>query len=292
MLAVSKISAAHWSADDRRQLAGEAALGVTARLGIYGQRAVILEDWNNTIVRLAPVPIVVKVGTSHFRDACLESLERELVVAAYLAARGAPVVRPAQQVPPGPHYWRGLTLSLWELVEPIPDVEPAPAEIAAALKVTHEALSEFDESLPCFASELDDARMLLQQHRSPSLADVDRGFLLSVVDELQAALVTSPDGCRPLHGSPHGANWLISADGPLLLDFETACVGPVEWDLAALRDEALGFFPHADHELIRTMRRMRSVCVVAKCSVAPERAPQLREAASVHLKLLRGQRLD
>jgi hypothetical protein len=40
------------------------------------------------------------------------------------------------------------------------------------------------------------------------------------------------------------------------------------------------------------MRRMRSVCVAAKCWVAPERAPEVREAAHVHLKLLRGEEPD
>ena len=289
---MTRVTAARWRAAERRRLAGEAALGVAARLGVDGQRAVILEDRNNTIVRLAPVPIVAKVGTSHFRDARLESLERELVVASYLAPRGAPVIRPARQVPPGPHRWRRLTLTLWEHVEPIPRAELAPAETAAAIELVHEALSGFDGSLPFFALELDDARRLLQPHRSPSLADVDRRFLLSVVDELDATLATLVDGGRPLHGSPHEGNWLMTADGPLLLDFETACVGPVEWDLAALGDEELGFFPDADRELIGTMRRMRSVCVAAKCWVAPERAPQLREAAEVHLKLLRGQPPD
>ena len=77
----------------------------------------------------------------------------------------------------------------------------------------------------------------------------------------------------------------------MLLDFETACHGPVEWDLAALADEALASFPQADRDLIGTMRRMRSACVAAKCWVAPERAPQLHEAAQVHLKLLRGHQL-
>jgi len=54
----------------------------------------------------------------------------------------------------------------------------------------------------------------------------------------------------------------------------------------------LGFFPDADRALISTLRRMRSVCVATKCWVAPERAPEVREAANVHLMLLRGQRLD
>jgi hypothetical protein len=57
---------------------------------------VILRDWNNTIVQLAPARIIAKVGTSHFRDARLESLERELVVATYLSTRGAPVSAPSE----------------------------------------------------------------------------------------------------------------------------------------------------------------------------------------------------
>ena len=110
--------------------------------------------------------------------------------------------------------------------------------------------------------------------------------------ELTVALASLDAERRPLHGSPHPANWLQTAVGPLLLDFETACHGPVEWDLAALPDEANAFLPDADRDLITTMRRMRSACVAAKCWVAPQRAPELRDAAHVHLKLLRGQKLD
>jgi hypothetical protein len=273
----------------RSELACGAALSVAARLGVRAQDAVVLTDWNNTVVRLPCAGIVAKVGTSHFRDARLESLERELAVCTHLAARGAPVIPPAREVPPGPHRWRGLTLTLWEYVEPLAGAAPAPAEMAAAIKLVHEAMSDFGGSLPCFEVELDDARTLLQPDRSPSLPAVDRRFLLSVVDELEATLAPND---QALHGSPHAANWLLSADGPLLLDFETACRGPLEWDLAALGDDALAFFPDADRELISRRGRMRSVCVAAKCWVAPERAPELREAAHVHLKLLRGQRLD
>jgi hypothetical protein len=289
---MSEVTTRWLRAEERQRLACEAALSVAAALGLKAHRPVILEDWNNTIVRLAPSSIVAKVGTSHFRDARVESLEREVAVGAHLAARGAPVTRPAAGVPPGPHHWQGLTLTLWEYVEPIPGAELVPAEMAAAMQAVHEALSDFDGSLPYFALELDDTRTLLQPHRSPSLEAADRQFLLSGVSELEAALAPLTTARRPLHGSPHGANWLLSTRGPMLLDFETACLGPVEWDLAALGDKALGFFPDADDELISILRRMRSVCVAAKCSVAPERAPQLREAAHVHLRLLRGQRLE
>jgi Ser/Thr protein kinase RdoA (MazF antagonist) len=267
-------------------------LRVAAGLGLRSQRAVLLEDWNNTIIRLEPARIVAKVGTSHFREAQLESLARELAVAVHLAARGAPVVQPTREVPPGPHHWRGLTLTLWQYVEPVPGASLVPAQTAAALAVVHDALADFRPALPRFTLELDDARRLLQPQRSPALEPADRRYLLDTLSEVEAALASLRGAWRPLHGSPHAANWLLSEDGPLLLDFETACRGPVEWDLAALADDALARFPAVDHELISVMRRMRSVCVAAKCWVAPERAPELREAADVHLRLLRGQPLD
>lgn len=279
-------------ASERRQRACDAALGVAAGLGIRAERAEVLADRNNTVVRLTPAPIVAKVGTSHFRDAQLESLEREVTLAAYLAGRGAPVVGPGRDLPAGPHDWHGWTVTLWQHVEPVPGLALAPAEIAAAIETVHEALSDFDGVLPSFMVELDDARRLLAPHRSPALEPADRGFLLGIVSEVQMALAGLTAPFQPLHGSPHDANWLPTAAGPLLLDFETACVGPIEWDLAALDDETLAFFPDADRESIDTMRRMRSGCVAAKCWVAPERAPELREAAHVHLKLLRGQPLD
>jgi Ser/Thr protein kinase RdoA (MazF antagonist) len=185
-----------------------------------------------------------------------------------------------------------LKLTLWRYVEPVPCATPSAAETAAALKVVHEALAEFEGPLPTFITELIDARRLLQPDRSPALKPADRRFLAGVATDLQASLATLKGEWRPLHGSPHHANWLPSTDGPLLLDFETACRGPLEWDLAALTDEALAFFPGADREAILTMRRMRSVCVAAKCWVAPGRAPEVREAAHVHLKLLRGEEPD
>jgi hypothetical protein len=271
-----------------QERACDAALGVAERLGLGAQRAVVLTDWNNTIVRLEPSGLVAKVGTSHFRDARLESLERELAMAAHLARRGAPVVAPARDVAPGPHESRQSTLTLWEYVEPTSAGSPPASETAAALTAVHLALADYGGSLPPFTLELDDARRLLEPQRSPALPPADRAFLTSVVAELRSTLPAPDPSWRPLHGSPHEANWLMSRRGPLLLDFETACRGPVEWDLAALSDDVVDRFPDADRELISLLRRMRSACVAAKCWVAPERAPELREAAEVHLRLLRG----
>src|SRR5438093_10847887 len=104
---------------DRRRLATEAALGVAQELGIDARQPRILKDSNNTIVHLAPAPVVAKVGTSHFRDAKLESLERELAVATHLAECGSSIVGPAPDVHPGPHVRQDMTLTLWRYVEPL-----------------------------------------------------------------------------------------------------------------------------------------------------------------------------
>jgi hypothetical protein len=82
-----------------------------------------------------------------------------------------------------------LTLTLWQYVTPTAGVIAA-AETAAAVKVVHEALADFDGALPPFTVELDDARVLLQSGRSSALEPADRGFLSGVVSEIEAAVAT------------------------------------------------------------------------------------------------------
>ena len=276
---------------ERRRLAVEAAVAVAKELGLGVLRPRVLKDSNNTIVHLGPAPLVAKVGTSHFRDARLESLQRELAVAEHLAERGAPVIAPARDVASGPHRWQALTVSLWQYAEPAAVGEVDQGEVAAALQAVHAALVDFPGSLPPFGLALEDARRLLLPERSPALAAADRSLLCTVLDEVQVALPVLMD-VRPLHGSPHSGNWLQTADRLLLLDFETACRGPLEWDVAALGDEAAALFPNIDAELVALLRRMRSACVAAKCWTEPNRAPEVFEAAHIHLKLLRGEPLD
>ena len=278
------------SAEERRR-ALQAAIAVARSLGLRATRPGIIADSNNTIVHLAPTPIVAKVGTSHFRDAELESLERELTVAMHLANQDAPTVRPARNVPPGPHKVGSAALTLWEHVGSLPGADLESSQTASALRAVHQALSDFSGSLPWFMVELKDAGRLLQPDRS-ALPATDRSFLVDVLDDVETSLAARKMESQSLHGSPHGGNWLVTASGPILLDFETACTGPAEWDLAALDDAAVALFPDVDHELIGVLRRMRSLCVAAKCWVEPNRAPEVGEAARVHLKLLRGQPLD
>jgi hypothetical protein len=46
----------------------------------------------------------------------LDRLRRELLVGQHLAARGAPSVGPAAEVPYGPHFSDGFAMTFWEFV--------------------------------------------------------------------------------------------------------------------------------------------------------------------------------
>ena len=62
VMAVSDVALGRSGPRERRRRACEAALAVAGGLGVDGQRAEVLADRNNTIVRLWPSPIVAKVG--------------------------------------------------------------------------------------------------------------------------------------------------------------------------------------------------------------------------------------
>lgn len=280
------------SATKRREAAVRAAHTLAQSLGIPVAAPRVLKDSNNTVVHLAPARLVAKVGTSHFRDAELEALDRELAVSLYLAAKQAPIVRPSSEVPPGPHRIGDLTITLWQFYDAVSTPPTASSSLGHVLLIVHEALRDYPGALPSFAVEMADAaRFLGDRSRLGRLSDRDYEFLRDVHAELAPAVSNLILDGQPLHGSPHSGNWLSTPSGLLLLDFETACRGPLEWDLSAMRDDDIGAFPSADRDDLRLLRRVRSLCVAVKCWIEPDRAPELGEAADVHLRLLRGERL-
>ena len=279
------------SATERREAAVRAAETLGRSLGIRVAAPRVLKDSNNTIVHLAPSPLVAKVGTSHFRDARLNALAHELAVGRYLSAKRAPIVRPSSEVPAGPHRIGGLTITLWQFYEAVL-TPPAPGSLGSVLMKVHEALRDYPGALPSFAVEMASAaRFLTDRSKLARASDRDYEFLRDVHAELEPAVSTLAHDGQPLHGSPHSGNWLSTSSGPLLLDFETACRGPLEWDLSSLGEEDMGAFAAVDHDALRLLRRVRSLCVAVWCWIEPDRAPEVAEAAVVHLRLLRGEAL-
>ena len=59
-----------------------------------------------------------------------------------------------------------------------------------------------------------------------------------------------------LHGEPHPGNVLNTMNGPLFVDFETACRGPVEFDLAHVPDAVSDLYSSVDQQLLDMCREL------------------------------------
>lgn len=91
----------------------------------------------------------------------------------------------------------------------------------------------------------------------------------------------------PLRGDVHLGNLLIGPRGALWTDFDDACRGPREYDIAGLPASAWPPFRNADPALIRRFADLKSVCVAVWCAADPSRSAEVREAADYHLHRVR-----
>ncbi len=276
-----------WREADRLALAERVATEVATRCGLVLERPRLLHHSNNVVLHLTPEPIVAKVGLSTQRRGTAASLTRELEVGRFLADRHAPSARPASALPAGPHQARDVVVTFWDYCTHDPAREVDACAAGRSLEELHATLTSYDGPLPPFTAQIDDAARVLATEPLPALTRSDRAFLADSHASLSAALSAHQLAARPLHGEPHSGNVLATTEGPCWIDFEAACLGPVEWDVGCLGSEALRHFPHLDHDLLELMGRLRSLCVAVWCWRNPERAPELREAAEHHLHRLR-----
>jgi Ser/Thr protein kinase RdoA (MazF antagonist) len=257
---------------------------VAARLGYEPDNPVVLQESNNAVLGLRPHPIVAKVGRwAHSAS----SLMREHAVASALAERGAPIARPVPGAPPSRDEETGFTVTLWERLDYDPEAVSPPNEIASSLRELHTGLMQYRGELPSFDAALKLARSaLFDDEQMRSLASDDLAMLRTAFDSLRAAAGDRPQITRPLHGEAHDRNVLVTPHGLRWIDFEGACVGPLEWDLAFLPERAAAEFPEADRELLGILRTLNSARVATWC-FARWQFPELRWHARFHLEEVR-----
>ena len=90
-----------------------------------------------------------------------------------------------------------------------------------------------------------------------------------------------------LHGEPHPANVLNTKDGPLFIDLETCCRGPIEFDLAHVPEEVSEHYPDADQELLGECRGLVLAMVAAWRWDAGDQFPNGRRAGQELVSALR-----
>jgi phosphotransferase family enzyme len=242
-----------------------AALMVARRQGVRCDDPVVLRDAWHVVVHLRPSPVVARVSSSipYPVGPDPNGVLRELAIASYCARAGCAVVPPADEVEPVPYFEGGHVITFWRYVEPSDDPDPAAA--GRALHGIHEALVDYGGELPAFGHPEETNAML---DTLPPSADVD--FVREI-----AARRPGVEG-QPLHGDAQLFNCLGAPRGPLWLDFETACHGPREYDLAALGPgPALDAYGPYDAELVEPMFRIYIAWIIASMMVALPRRPEL-----------------
>jgi hypothetical protein len=259
----------------------DAAVAIARRFDVVVTEPVTLSDSNNVVVWLRPSPVVAKVATGQHRRPSLE-----LSVAQRLASCSAPVVGPAGELPPEVHRADGFEVTFWEYQRPVAR-EPDERELASALFQLHEALSDYSGPLPSYRQELlAVADILRDAARIPALSADDRALLLAALTRSEPELARHMVAERPLHGSPHSANTIVVSAGIRFTDLETACVGPLEWDLAHVGDHVARAYPASfDRALLGLCRMLVSVKTAAWCWARFEQ-PALQWHAEHHLTLV------
>src|SRR3972149_4828282 len=93
--------------------------------------------------------------------------------------------------------------------------------------------------------------LVASRDHTPALADDDRALLSTTLRSLRRAIGDRGAAEQLLHGEPHPGNVLSTKTGPLFIDLETGCRGPIEFDLAHVPEEVSDRYPDVDHELLR-----------------------------------------
>jgi hypothetical protein len=265
------------------------AADVARDLGLTVEQPVPLRSTNNAVAWLRPANVVAKVSAGGN-----SRLHIELAVARELCALGAPVVSIAPDVPQIVHCRGELEMTFWRYHAQTSAAEPPPEEVARALRQLHAALARLPAMmrarLPSYREELSDARSLLGDYRAlPALTLDDRNMLLNTLDRLLARMdrLAPADRFVAIHGAPHPYNVLLVGGEPVFIDFETVCLGPVEWDLAHLDKPGEPLFRDLTQpQLLWLCRSMASVKTATLCAADIDRG-DMREHAEWHLEYIR-----
>jgi aminoglycoside phosphotransferase (APT) family kinase protein len=167
-------------------------------------------------------------------------------------------------VEPRVHERDGFEVTLWTYYPSVSSGGVAPADYARALERLHTGMRALDVPTPHFTDRVDEARRLVaDRDRAPALADADRELLTGTLDDLRRSIGERAGAEQLLHGEPHPGNVLPTADGPLFIDFETCCRGPVEFDLAHAPDDVGAHYPGVDQDVLRECRVLVLAMVTA-----------------------------
>jgi Phosphotransferase enzyme family len=267
--------------DIQRALA--AAASTASSLGLTVDDAIVVHDSNALTVRLLPCDVLARVAPLADQVA-----QFEIRLAQLLAETGSPVAALEPRVDPRVYERDGFAVTLWTYYEPVPPWEVSPADYASALEQLHAGMRKLDVTTPHFTDRVQAAQHLVESSNlTPELADADRELLVDTLRSRRRAIVDRGAAEQLLHGEPHPGNVLNTKTGPLFIDLETCCRGPVEFDLAHVPADVSERYPGADEQLVSECRVLVLAMVAAWRWDPGDQFPNGQRAARALLSALR-----
>jgi len=259
-----------------------AATSTASELGLTVDDAVVLQNSNKLTLRLLPCDILARVAPLGN-----PVMPFEVELAELLAKTDSPAVALEPRVPPRVYERDGFTLTFWTYHASV-TLDVAPVDYARSLRRLHFGMEKIAIATLRFTDRVAEAGQLLaNRNLTPGLGDEDREFLGSLLESLTRTIVESGAVEQLLHGEPHPGNVLNTRFGPLFIDLETCCRGPVEFDLAHVPDAVIEHYPDVDQTLLSACRALVLVMVAAWRWDAGDQFPDGRHWAEQLIRTLR-----
>ena len=236
----------------------DAAISIAVALDLPADDATVLQNSNKLALRLLPCDVFARVAPVGHAHAPFE-----VELAQRLAKTESPVAALEPRVEPRGYARDGFEVTLWTYYEPA-TFEISPAAYADALERLHAGMRKLDVPTPHFTDRVASAEQLVtSRDLTPELTDADREMLASTLRRLRREIRDHGAAEQLLHGEPHPGNVLSTANGPLFVDLETCCRGPVEFDLAHVPETVSEHYQGVDQALLRDCRQLVLAMVAA-----------------------------
>ncbi|MBB2935075.1 Ser/Thr protein kinase RdoA (MazF antagonist) [Amycolatopsis bartoniae] len=199
-------------------------VAVCERVGLDPAGAELIRIGSNAVYRLAK-PVIVRIG----RDGeTVENARRQVAVARWLASENYPATR-ALDVDQ-PVELDGHVSTLWESASEREEYAPL-AQVAELIRRLHELEAPASLALPRIQpfAKLDEYLPDLER-----VDGADAAFMRERIEQLRSRYEALDFALKPgvIHGDANVGNVILDREGhPLLIDLDSFCTGPREWDL-------------------------------------------------------------
>lgn len=167
------------------------------------------------LVHLQPAPVVARVTRVAHMVRSVDALAGGVGLAKALGARAVPL---SGLIDPGPHVEGGRYITFWTYR---PGEGASPSEAGAALRAFHDAAKPYRGLLRGFDPRPEALR----------IADLVGGEPAEILRDAAGRLALPALPQQAIHGDAHFENVLA---GGVWQDFDEACFGPREWDIACM----------------------------------------------------------